>query len=57
MICPRCGSENINVQMVTYSKLKNKHRSIILVTYWMVATYFVMVFSNYTNDISKIIWT
>lgn len=32
MKCSRCGSENVNVQMVTYSKLKNKHHSLF---YWL----------------------
>ena len=29
MKCPKCGSENVNVQMVTESQLKNKHHSVI----------------------------
>ena len=29
MVCPNCGSTNVNVQMVTDTKLKNKHHSII----------------------------
>ena len=32
MKCPKCGSENVNVQMVTDTKLKNKHHSLI---YWL----------------------
>lgn len=32
MKCPKCGSDNTNVQMVTESQLKNKHHSI---AYWM----------------------
>lgn len=26
MTCPKCGSTNVNVQMVSESQLKNKHR-------------------------------
>lgn len=32
MKCPKCKSENVNVQMVTETKLKNKHHSFI---YWI----------------------
>ena len=32
MKCPKCGSENVNVQMVSESQLKNKHHSIL---YWL----------------------
>ena len=31
MKCPKCGSENVNVQVVTTTKLKDKHRGLI---YW-----------------------
>jgi Zn finger protein HypA/HybF involved in hydrogenase expression len=29
MVCPKCGSENVNVQMVTETKMKNKHHGFI----------------------------
>ncbi len=32
MQCPKCGSTNVNVQMVSESQLKNKHKSIL---YWI----------------------
>lgn len=32
MKCPKCGSENVNVQMVSESQLKTKHHSIL---YWI----------------------
>ncbi len=32
MICPKCGSDKVNVQMVTESKLKNKQHSAL---YWI----------------------
>lgn len=28
MVCPKCGSEHVNVQMVTETKLKTKHHGI-----------------------------
>lgn len=31
MVCSKCGRENVNVQMVSESKLKTKHHGII---YW-----------------------
>lgn len=37
MKCPRCGSENVSVQMVTETQLKDKHHSIlwwIFVGWW-----------------------
>ena len=32
MKCPKCGSENVNVQMVTETKLKKKHS----IVYWLL---------------------
>ena len=32
MKCPKCNSENVNVQIVTDTQLKNKHHSLI---YWL----------------------
>ena len=32
MTCTKCGSSNVNVQMVSESQLKNKHHSIL---YWL----------------------
>lgn len=32
MECPKCGSTNVNIQMVSESQLKNKHKSI---WYWI----------------------
>lgn len=32
MKCSKCGSENVNVQMVSESKLKTKHHSVL---YWI----------------------
>lgn len=29
MNCPKCGSENVNVQVVNEVELKNKHHSVI----------------------------
>lgn len=33
MNCPKCESENVKVQIVSESQLKNKHHSIL---YWLV---------------------
>ncbi len=33
MKCKKCGSENVNVQVVTETKLKTKHHGII---YWLL---------------------
>lgn len=33
MKCPKCGSENVNVQMVTENQLKTKHHSFL---YWLI---------------------
>lgn len=38
MKCPKCGSNNVNIQMVSESQLKNKHKSIwywIFIGWWL----------------------
>lgn len=32
MRCPKCGSENVNVQVVSETELKTKHRGVL---YWI----------------------
>ena len=32
MVCPKCKSENVNVQIVTETKMKTKHKGIL---YWL----------------------
>ena len=44
MKCPNCGSENVSYQIVTKSKLKDKHHSIIwwlLIGWWWVPTWWI----------------
>lgn len=41
MVCPKCGSENVTVQMVSESKLKDKHRGIF---YWLCFGWLIDVF-------------
>lgn len=39
MTCPKCGSSNVNVQMVSETQLKNKHRGVfwwICIGWWWV---------------------
>lgn len=39
MVCPKCGSENVNVQVVTETKIKDKHHGFIwwlCVGWWWV---------------------
>ena len=39
MKCPVCGSENVNVQVVTETELKNKHHSVLwwlCIGWWFV---------------------
>ena len=33
MVCPKCGSENVNVEMMQDIKLKTKHKGVI---YWLL---------------------
>ena len=35
MKCPVCGSENVNVQIVTETELKNKHHGVV---WWLCFT-------------------
>ena len=41
MTCPKCGSSNINVQMVSETKLKKKHHGII---YWICFGWLIEIF-------------
>ena len=39
MVCVRCGSDNVNVQMVSETQLKNKHRGIfwwLIIGWWWI---------------------
>jgi len=41
MNCPKCNSQNVNVQVVNEVKLKNKHHGIIwwlLIGWWWIPT-------------------
>jgi len=41
MVCPKCGSENVNVQMVTETQLKKKHHNII---WWLFVGWYWVPF-------------
>lgn len=41
MNCQKCGSNNVKVQMVSESKLKNKHHSIF---YWILIGWWLEIF-------------
>lgn len=41
MTCPKCGSTDVNVQIVTESKLKTKHRGIF---YWLFFGWLIDLF-------------
>lgn len=39
MTCPKCGGQNVNVQMVTETQLKNKHHGVawwLCIGWWWV---------------------
>lgn len=40
MQCPKCGSNNVNVQVVTESKLVNKHHNIF---WWLIIGWWWML--------------
>ncbi len=47
MNCSKCGSENVNIQVVTESKFKNKHHSIwwwIFFGWWWNAFLWIFFF-------------
>ena len=41
MTCPKCGSENVNVQVVTETELKTKHHGIV---YWLCFGWLIDIF-------------
>jgi hypothetical protein len=46
MQCKKCGSQNVNVQMVSESQLKTKHHSIIwwiLIGWWLEACLWIFL--------------
>ena len=44
MKCPVCGSENVNVQIVTETELKNKHHG---VAWWLLFTIPALIIKNF----------
>jgi predicted nucleic-acid-binding Zn-ribbon protein len=44
MVCPKCGSTNVNVQAVSESQLKNKHHGffwwIFIGWWWLIIKWF-----------------
>lgn len=47
MMCPKCHSENVTVQIVTETQLKKKHRSIswwVLIGWWWVPIKWICFF-------------
>ena len=52
MTCPKCQSENVNVQVVTVSKLKSKHSWLYWLTIgFLVGAYNVVIFNSANADI------
>lgn len=46
MTCPKCGSENVNAQMVTETQLKKQHHNIlwwICVSWWWLPVKWIML--------------
>ena len=41
MKCPKCGSENVKIQMLSENILKNKHHSIF---YWLFIGWWLEIF-------------
>ena len=56
MKCPKCGSENVNVQMVTESKLKTKHQQQQNMVFQLTIRLNLVVF-DYPKIISSNVWT
>ena len=47
MTCPKCGSDNVNAQVVTETQLKNKHHNIfwwLFVGWWWVPFRWIVLF-------------
>lgn len=45
MICPKCGSGNVNIQAVTNTQLKKKHHGIIwwlLIGWWWLPIWWLL---------------
>ena len=41
MVCPKCGSQNVNVQMVNEARFKDAHHSIFVGWWWIPLTWLV----------------
>ena len=64
MICPKCNSQNVNVQVVNEVKLKNQHRSLIwwliigwwwIPVKWIYFTLFALIFKLFSHKKQKAI--
>lgn len=53
MKCPKCGSENVNVQVVSETHLKQKHHSII---YWILIGWWLSLFLWVCLTLPKLIY-
>lgn len=57
MVCPKCGSNNVNVQMVSETQLKEKHRGCLwwcLIGWWWF--FIKWLFFNVASDLGEMFW-
>ncbi|MBQ6293968.1 MAG: hypothetical protein IJK77_08970 [Lachnospiraceae bacterium] len=64
MVCPKCGSQYVNVQMVNEAQLKNAHHSIFWWVFvgwwwvpvkWIVFTFPALLFKIFGHKKQKIV--
>ena len=53
MKCPVCGSENVNVQIVTETELKNKHHGVVWWLFFTIPALIIKIFAPKKQNLKQ----